>query len=80
MSGTTEKHFPPHDSERIHEAFCFPPRLRFPRPVTHRQKKQEVIPMKRIMSIIVAIVLVCTAAIACADGVKVGIGQFAQHG
>ena len=36
--------------------------------------------MKRIISIIVAIVLVCTAAIACADGVKVGIGQFAQHG
>ena len=36
--------------------------------------------MKRITSIIVAIVLICTAAIACADGVKVGIGQFAQHG
>ena len=36
--------------------------------------------MKRIISIIVALALVLTAAMACADGVKVGIGQFAQHG
>ena len=36
--------------------------------------------MKRIVSIIVAIVFVFTAAIACAESVKVGIGQFAQHG
>ena len=36
--------------------------------------------MKRIISIIVALVLVCTAAITCAEGVKIGIGQFAQHG
>ena len=36
--------------------------------------------MKRIISIIVALVLVCTAAIACAEGIKIGIGQFAQHG
>ena len=36
--------------------------------------------MKRIISAIVAIALVLTAAIACADSVKVGIGQFAQHG
>ena len=36
--------------------------------------------MKRIISIIVALALVFTAAIACADSVKIGIGQFAQHG
>ena len=36
--------------------------------------------MKRIISVIVAIALVLTAAIACADSFKVGIGQFAQHG
>ena len=36
--------------------------------------------MKRIISIIVAIALVCTAAAACAEGYRIGIGQFAQHG
>ena len=36
--------------------------------------------MKRIISIIVAIALACTAAIACAESYKIGIGQFAQHG
>ena len=36
--------------------------------------------MKRIISIIVAIALVCTAAAACAEGYRVGVGQFAQHG
>ncbi len=36
--------------------------------------------MKRIIFIIVAIALVCTAAAACAEGYRIGIGQFAQHG
>ena len=36
--------------------------------------------MKRIISIIVAIALVLTAAAACAEGYRVGVGQFAQHG
>ena len=36
--------------------------------------------MKRIISIIVAIALVLTAAAACAEGYRIGIGQFAQHG
>ena len=36
--------------------------------------------MKRIISIIVAIALVCTAAAACAEGYRIGIGQFAQQG
>ena len=36
--------------------------------------------MKRIISIIVAIALVCTAAAACAEGYRIGISQFAQHG
>ena len=36
--------------------------------------------MKRIISIVTAIALVLTAAIACAEGYTIGIGQFAQHG
>jgi len=60
--------------------FVFP-RLRLPTTGHHRQnKKQEETTMKRIISIIVAIALVCTAAAACAEGYRIGIGQFAQHG
>ena len=36
--------------------------------------------MKRIVSIIIAIALILTAAIAAAETYKIGIGQFAQHG
>ena len=36
--------------------------------------------MKRIVSIIIAIVLVSIAALAAADGLTIGIGQFAVHG
>jgi len=43
-------------------------------------KKQEETIMKRIISIIVAIAMILTAAIACAESYTIGIGQFAQHG
>ena len=36
--------------------------------------------MKRIISIIVAVAMILTAAFALADSYKIGIGQFAQHG
>ena len=36
--------------------------------------------MKRIISIIVAIALILTAAVSLAETYKIGIGQFAQHG
>ncbi|MBR3795675.1 MAG: ABC transporter substrate-binding protein [Clostridia bacterium] len=36
--------------------------------------------MKRIMSIIIAVALILTAAAAFADTYKIGVGQFAQHG
>jgi len=36
--------------------------------------------MKRIVSIIIAIALILTAAFAAAETYKIGIGQFAQHG
>ena len=36
--------------------------------------------MKRIVSILVALVLVCVSALALADGITIGIAQFAPHG
>ena len=36
--------------------------------------------MKRIVSVIIAIAMILTAAIACAESYTIGIGQFAQHG
>ena len=36
--------------------------------------------MKRIVSIIIAVALILTAAFAAAETYKIGIGQFAQHG
>ena len=36
--------------------------------------------MKRIVSIIITVALILTAAFACAETYKIGIGQFAQHG
>ena len=36
--------------------------------------------MKRIVSIIIAIALILTAAFAAAETYKIGVGQFAQHG
>lgn len=36
--------------------------------------------MKRIISIIIAVAMILTAAVACAESYKIGIGQFAQHG
>ena len=35
--------------------------------------------MKRIVSIVIAVVLILTAAAAFADSYKIGVGQFAQH-
>lgn len=49
-------------------------------PIPGAANKQEVPIMKRIISVITAIALVLTAAIACAEGYTIGIGQFAQHG
>jgi len=36
--------------------------------------------MKRIMSIIIAVALILTAAVSFAESYKIGVGQFAQHG
>lgn len=46
----------------------------------HPAEKQEENTMKRILSIVIALVLVAVSALALAESYTIGIGQFAEHG